>query len=392
MNLKQYANLQSIAFDDAVWVDDNGMPGTEYPLGTPAHPVLGGAVPGPGLVDARAICAARNRHHLMLHGVIEIDAAMVGYIFAGHYFETLADYIDLNGQDVSGSRFEDIVVTAAQGGAGLATFVTCILYNMTGFKGMAENCPIYGTLALAAANYADFDGCSSVHDVCTITVANPTRASFKDWKGNLTLASQTAGVAFVRGFDGDLTIDAMTGGTLDIYMREGTVTINANCTGGTINIYGSCRVTDNSVGTIVGHLYLDFAVEEVDDKAAGILVQVPYFVTMDTVNGGTITLFSFDALGCTIREVFISFYMPNNAGTFTLTWEKTRANDLITFTEELVGAPCIPMANIAVPANSRYYSYRLGEIAQGLQGRFRILEDANAGVTVDAFAVVVMEL
>lgn len=133
-------------------------------------------------------------------------------------------------------------------------------------------------------------------------------------------------------------------------------------------------------------------VADVDDKVSGILVQVPFFVEMDTVNGGTITLFSFDALGCTIREVFISFYIPASAGTFTLTWEKTRPGDLITFTEEIVGAPCIPIANIVTPGAGQYYSYRLGEIAQGLQGRFRIAEDANAAATIDAFAIVLMEL
>lgn len=392
MDLKEYANLQSIAFDDGVWVDDNGMPGTEYPLGTPAHPVLGGATPGPGLVDARAICAARNRHHLYLHGVFGLDAAMVGYVFMGHYFESLADYITLNGQDVDGSRFDDIVVTGAQGGlaATLATYTQCILWQMTGFKGMAEDCPVFGAMGLAASCFADFNNCNSIHTTCVMTVGNPTRLSIKDWKGNLTLYQQTAGPAFVRGFDGDLTIDEMTGGTLDIYMREGTVTIDADCTGGTINIYGSARVTDNSVGAVVGHHYLDFAVEEVDDKAAGILVQVPYFVTIDTIVNDVITLFSFDALGCTIREVFISFYLPlHGTATFTPTWEKTRANDLVTFIAELDPA----LAVIGTPAANGYYSYKLGEIAQGLQGRFRIAQDNIAGVrTIDAFAIVVMEL
>jgi len=127
---------------------------------------------------------------------------------------------------------------------------------------------------------------------------------------------------------------------------------------------------------------------DVDDKVSGILVQVPFFVSMDTINADVITLFSFDALGCTVREVFINLYLPNSAGTFTPTWEKTRAGDLVTFIVEIIPA----IAPIAAPAAPQVYSYKLGEIAQGLQGRFRILEDANAGVTVDAFAVVIMEI
>lgn len=131
-------------------------------------------------------------------------------------------------------------------------------------------------------------------------------------------------------------------------------------------------------------------VADVDDKVSGILVQVPYFVEMDTVVNNYITLFSFDALGCTIREVHISFYLPlHGTATFTPTWEKTRAGALVTFTAEVIPA----IAAIATPAAAQYYRYHCGEVAQGLQGRFRIHQSNNApAVTVDAFAVVVMEL
>lgn len=388
MDLKKYANLQSIAFEHAIYISDVGYPGVEYPIGTSPWPVLGGGA-GVGFIEARVIATARNQHVFFCRGVLQIDAAMEDYVFQGHYFESLSQYIDLNGQDVDCSRFHDLVITGAQGGTGLATFTQCILWAMTGFKGLAENCPIYGTLALAAANFADFDGCSSVHNVCVITVGTPTRASFKDFKGNLTLTAQTAGVAFVRGFDGDLIIDAMTGGTLDIFMRDGTVTINANCTGGTINIYGSAIVTDNSVGAIVTDATLDERAANINDQTSGILVQVPYFVAMDTIVGGTITLFQFDALGCTIRDVLISFYLPLDvAATLTPTWEKTRAGDLVTFTAEAVPA----LANIVTPGANNVYRYHLGEVAQGLQGRFRIAQVGGAIKAVDAFAVVVMEL
>ncbi len=129
---------------------------------------------------------------------------------------------------------------------------------------------------------------------------------------------------------------------------------------------------------------------DVDDKVSGILVQVPFFVEIATIQNDVITLFSFDALGATIREVYISFYLPLHAtATFTPTWEKTRAGDLITFTAEVDPA----LAVIALPAANAVYSYKLGEIAQGLQGRFRLAQDNIAGVrTIDTFAVVLMEV
>ena len=61
---------------------------------------------------------------------------------------------------------------------------------------------------------------------------------------NSILTGQTAGAAYVRGFDGYLEIDAMIGGTLDIYADAAYIQINANCDApSVINIYGNARVT-----------------------------------------------------------------------------------------------------------------------------------------------------
>lgn len=122
----------------------------------------------------------------------------------------------------------------------------------------------------------------------------------------------------------------------------------------------------------------------------GMLVQVPFFNSMDTVVNGDITLFEWDALGGTIRDILVSFYLPLHAtATFTPTWEKTRAGDLVTFVAEREPA----LATIITPGVNAVYRYHLGEIAAGLQGRFRIHHDNNAAaVTVDAFAVVLMEV
>lgn len=128
----------------------------------------------------------------------------------------------------------------------------------------------------------------------------------------------------------------------------------------------------------------------VDQKVAGILVQVPFFNSISTVVNSVITLFEFDAISGTIREIHVSFYLPLHAtATFTPTWEKTRAGALVTFTTEIIPA----IAAIATPAADAYYRYHCGEIAQGLQGRFRIAQSNNApAVTVDAFCIVLMEV
>lgn len=126
------------------------------------------------------------------------------------------------------------------------------------------------------------------------------------------------------------------------------------------------------------------------DLATGQLVQVPFYNEIDTIQNDEVILFEFDATGATIRDIFISFYLPLHAtATFTPTWRKTRPGDLVTFTTELIPA----IGVIATPAASNYYSYNLGELAQGLQGRFYLAMSNHAGVvTVDANAVAKMVL
>jgi len=132
-------------------------------------------------------------------------------------------------------------------------------------------------------------------------------------------------------------------------------------------------------------------VADADTKLSGLLVQVTYFNTTQTVRNNSITLFALDALAGTIREIFVSFYLALDvAATFTPGWYVTRAGDLITFTAQAVPA----LAAIATPAANAYYSYSLGDLAWGLQGEFRLAQD-NAGaanVLVDAYMTVLMEL
>ncbi|MBU0778337.1 hypothetical protein KKF82_08780, partial [Patescibacteria group bacterium] len=86
---------------------------------------------------------------------------------------------------------------------------------------------------------------------------------------------QTAGAAYVRDFKGYLEIDAMVGGTLDIYADAANIQINADCTGGTINIYGNARVTGAGGGVTINNYtvnttqlhVMDFWSDPVEEKA-----------------------------------------------------------------------------------------------------------------------------
>ena len=134
----------------------------------------------------------------------------------------------------------------------------------------------------------------------------------------------------------------------------------------------------------------------VDDKVNGLLVQVPFYSpVVQTVQNASVTLFAFDALGATIRDIFVAFYLGlDAAATFTPGWFTTRPGDLVTFTEHFWADMNVTpyQKTIATPAAARWYRYKLGELAQGLQGEFRLAQNGLGAVNValDAVAVALM--
>jgi len=266
-------DLMAISYGDRVYFDEDlGIAGTAYPVGT-------AGTPSDVIADVITICAAHNIRVISVHGALTLGAIMEHYTFTGFTHEDVADILSLGGQDVDGSLVENLIVTGAQGGTGFLTLVRCIAFALTLFNGRMEDCDLYGSaMSFADGGFIDLNNCQAIHGVVTVTVQAPSRGSIKQYSGNLTLTAQDGGVMFVRGFKGDLIIDLMTGGTNDIVMNGGTITINANCTGGTVNIYGNAVVIDNSGGTTVNDytketmlgrvlLTMDFWSDPVEEKA-----------------------------------------------------------------------------------------------------------------------------
>jgi len=269
----EFGKLTRIDYGDKVYFDEGlGIAGTTYPIGT-------SGMPSDVIADVITICVAHNIRVISVHGALTLGDTMEHYTFTGFTHEDVTDILSLGGQDVDGSLVENLIVTGAQGGTGFLTLVWCVAYALTLFNGRMENCDLFGSaMSFADGGYIDLNNCQSIHGVVTITVQAPARGSIKQYSGNLTLTAQDGGVMFVRGFKGDLIIDAMTGGTNDIVMNGGTITLNANCTGGTVNIYGNAVVIDNSGATVVNDytkesmlgrvlLTMDFWSDPVEEKA-----------------------------------------------------------------------------------------------------------------------------
>jgi len=245
---KIYSNLQQIALKDEVYVDDNGMLGTQYPLGSYQFPVL-------TLAQARVISAERNIVSIRLRGSHNIDAAMERYNFKGYAHLDITDLVSFNGQDVDGSSFMDLVLTGAQGGTGYIYARDCVLINATSLRGVFNHTKLVTAIGLATGGVADnvdFVECYSLMGGITVTVNSPDLVNFYGWRGSMTL--QTMG-----------------GGTVNIWAADGAViTIAASCVGGTINIYGDCRVINNSGGAVVNNYATNHDFQEQPDTAVNI--------------------------------------------------------------------------------------------------------------------------
>lgn len=240
-----YSSMAGL-FNGSVYFDAAGVAGTEYPIGSPTMPCS-------NVANTQAIATNINSNRIHVKGLMTLAQAWAGYQFTGDNLPAAGDSIALAGQDVSGSTFQDILISGAQGGAGLISIWNGVMVDVSEFNGFAHNTSIYNTLGLKDACYVDVDFSHAAFAALTITVQAPTRAAFKDLRGTITLTAQDGGETFICGMNGYLTIDAMTAGTITICMDAGTITINGNCTGGTINIEGIANVTGAGGGVVINN-------------------------------------------------------------------------------------------------------------------------------------------
>jgi len=242
---------QEVPLDRIYYDEVNGVPGTIWPIGTPG-------TPSDVIADVITMCAARKLYHIDVHGSLTLGAIMEHYCFFGHEHQDIVDQLSLNGQDVDGSHIERLIVTGAQGGAAFLTLIKCTVNAVTLFAGRMKACSFYtSTCSFRDASFIDLINCESISGAVTINVQAPTRASIKNWQGNLILTTQDGGLCNVRGFKGSLEIDEMTAGTLNVYANGADITINADCTGGTINIWGNANVAGAGGGVNINNYTLD---------------------------------------------------------------------------------------------------------------------------------------
>ncbi|MDP2731283.1 MAG: hypothetical protein Q8O55_12520, partial [Dehalococcoidales bacterium] len=206
-----------------------GVAGVAWPTGTAQQPsndeasILAIAVAAQALGwDARKISIYGRAASFV------VPSALIGYELIGHGRYSAMDTIDMNGQDVSTSSFRWLNINGAMGGVGLANWYDCFIVAAQTVNGTLWRCLIQEMILMAGATL-DAYHCGAFQGAATITLGTPSPCNLYGWKG-------------------DLVLNGQTGGTTNVYAEGGTILINVSCNGGTINIYGTAIVTDNSAG------------------------------------------------------------------------------------------------------------------------------------------------
>ncbi len=227
----QEAALARQGFENGwVWFDANdGVAGTTGSIGAPWNPV-------DNIADAKTIATARKlrTYHLLSDFAITLPVAHTNWKFTGD--NEITAFIDLNGQDVFGSRFEHVVLFGTCTG-----FISCklaALADVTADVISAIECTLQGTIT-ASIFTSTFFRCITTAPGCTVDAINLTAPG-----SGYEIGQHSGDLTFVN------IANANTG--VIVHMFGGTLTLDATCTLGAIRIGGDCVLVDNSgVGCVV---------------------------------------------------------------------------------------------------------------------------------------------
>ncbi len=204
------------------------VPGTfEFPIGTPETPVS-------NITDAITILNFLGLSKVELAGSATLAATMTDTLFTARHADLAS--LNLGGQNVTGSRFENISLTGNAAGSEVSIDHGRIV-NVTNLAGVVREAGAEGTISIAAGKDLILADCYSRHPGETTMVL--------DLQGGANTTFQ------LRNYSGGVEILNMSGagtlGSLDI--DPGQARVHSTNTAGTIVVRGNGRVTGTSGGT-----------------------------------------------------------------------------------------------------------------------------------------------
>jgi hypothetical protein len=231
--------------DSAVWLDTVvGYSGTtDYVNGVPDYPA-------DTLANAKTIADSigLTRFRICGQGNVVTLAAVnyAGYTFAGEKYKIdLAAAIGINGCYIKGANAFDAAGGGVVGGAtsqSSVLFEDCNLGDMT-----AGNDNVFLRCGLGGGSGGDTVTCvaGNIHfHECYQSDNNVTPI--------LDFGVAVANTTVNFGYNGAFEVQNMgqLGTDVLVLMGRGRLTVNANCTGGTIYVFGQWEITDNGSATI----------------------------------------------------------------------------------------------------------------------------------------------
>lgn len=260
------AREQDISFMDNVYIDTTlGAANTTYPTGTATHPVS-------NIANALTIAVARNLKHLHIHGTFaSVTETISGYWLLGNIGPLGSPFITLAaGVANAGTIFNHCMITGTANG--WAVYENdCVLISLAGVQGLIRGSDLSGTIKLGSG-ITDFNKCSTIAGAIT-----------------LDLDDIASGTVHFHEFLGSMNVTNLdTAGSVKIYSCSGSnITIAVSCDAGTIDVYGSGTVTDNSAGgcTVTDHM-IEAGIAATETKVDTAITDIGTAITdIGTVDG-----------------------------------------------------------------------------------------------------------
>ncbi len=208
----------------SVYIDvNNGIAGTEFPLGTTGNPVL-------TLADAEIIGNSENIQSFQVAGDLTLDRDVSGYEFTSWK----NGKITMGNQLCTATRFRELKLDGTMNGLGL--LYDCRIENLQNIQGIFTNCRFLATNDILISS-------SSVELIKCETEGSEIQ-NF-DWTNGGSLHTKSLQGKYT--FKNCSSADSVN----TIICNMADITLDATLTSGTFIMSGNVRYTDNSNGAIV---------------------------------------------------------------------------------------------------------------------------------------------
>jgi hypothetical protein len=248
--------INNQSYQGRVWINTIGLglPGVQFPRGTPTSPV-------DNWDDALSIATTRNFDSYNLDGTLTFTGSTVPIGTGGtttivpiniantQWYGASPTVSEIYAETVplyaAGTTFDRMNINGTL--SGKTTLNACSIM-IDGFQGIANNCGLNGNIGIASGNNLDV----TFRDCFSLVAGTQTP--------NIDFSQVSNSGASFRGYNGGLQINNFgQDNNLSLDISTGNITLDSSCTGGTIVVRGLANLVDNSTSgcTVITNGLLD---------------------------------------------------------------------------------------------------------------------------------------